>query len=256
MCAARHNKHCANRDMAENRVFDLGPYEDVQALWNLHRQSRLSAGVDIDQFYADCAEYVKQGLPSPGAREDFAELCKDGCHAQAVAAIITLIRYCPQLEDFWKMIVGPPGDRERVIRALENAAAALEEVLKIPIALEDEKNREEFAKIGRIPPSRMISELRVYGGLIMLVESLRADTEVHSLAEVSKYFLSSYVKRMTGSFHDRNVSGLIGEAAGLPDCNDVSHRMWRHRNYERLEKNFSGMTDLLVAISIVMNRPA
>jgi hypothetical protein len=231
-------------------------YKHEQALWNAYRQTRQSANIDIDEVCADCAEHVRQGLPSPGAREDFDELCKDGCHAQAVAAIITLIRYCPQLEDFWKMIVGPPEKRQRIIKGLENAAAALEEVFEIPIALEDERNREEFAKIGRIPPSRMISELRVYGRLIKLTESLRVDTEAHSLAEVSKYFLSSYVKRMTGSFHDRNVSGLIGEAAGLPECNDVSHRMWRHRNYERLEKNLSGMTDLLVAISVVMNRPA
>jgi len=242
--------------MAKNHKPGPDPYKDEQALWNLYRQTRQSAGIDIDRFYEDCAENVKQALPSPGAREDFAELCKDGCHAQAVAAIITLIRYCPQFEDFWKMIVGPSENRQGVMRALENAAAALEDVFRIPIALEGEKNREEFAKAGRIPPSRMISELRVYSGLIKLAESVRVDAEVHSLAEVSKYFLSSYVIRMTGGFHDRNVSGLVGEAAGLPEYNEVAHRMWRHRNYERLEKNFSGMTNLLVAFSIVMNRPA
>lgn len=232
------------------------PYEDEQALWNSYRQARQSAGIDVGKFYADCAEHVRQGLPSPGARGDFVELCKDGCHAQAVAAIVTLIRFCPQLEDFWKMIVGPPEKRQKVIRALENAAASLEAVFKIPLLLENEEDWTEFAKGVRIPPSRMISELRVYGRLIKLAESLSGDTEVHSLAEVSKYILSSYVKRMTGSFHDRNVSGLIGEVVHSPDYNEVAHRMWRRRNYERLEMNFFGMSDLVVAISIVMNRPA
>jgi phosphohistidine phosphatase SixA len=246
----------ASRDMAENNTPEPDPYEDEQVLWSLYRRTRQSAGIDIDKVYADCAERVKQGLPSPGAREDFAELCEDGCHAHAVAAIITLIRHCPQLEDFWKMIVGPPEKRQKVIRALENAAASLEEVFKLPLSLENEENRTEFAKGTRIPPSRMISELRVYARLIKLAESLRGDTGVHSLAEVSKYILSGYVKRMTGSFHDRNVSGLIGEAVHSPDYNEVAHRMWRRRNYKRLEKNFTGISDLVVAIGIVMSRPA
>jgi hypothetical protein len=154
------------------------------------------------------------------------------------------------------MIVGPPEKRQKVIKALENAAASLGEVFRIPLLLENEENREKFAKGGRIPPSLMISELHVYAGLIKLAESLRGDTEVHSLVEVSKYILSSYVKQMTGSFHDRNISGLIGEAVRSADYNEVAHRMWRRRNYKRLEKNFSGMSDLVVAISIVMNRPA
>jgi len=242
--------------MAENNTSESDPYEDEHTLWSIYRQGRQSAGIDIDKFYADCAEHVKQGLSSPGAREDFSEICADGCHAQAVAAIITVIRYCPELEDFWKMIVGPPEKRQKIINALENAATSLEDIFKIPIFLENEENRDEFAKGGRIPPSRLISELRFYSRLIEFAESLRGDIEVHSLAEVSKYILSSYVKRMTGSFHDRNFSGLIGEAVHSPDYNEVAHRMWRRRNYKRLAKNFSGMSDLVVAISIVMNRPA
>lgn len=244
------------RDMAENNIPEPDPYKEEQALWSVYRQTRRSRGIDIDKVLAEWVEQEKQKLNSPGAREDFAELCKDGCHAQALAAIVMLIRNCPRLEGLWTMVVGPPENRQKATRTLESAAATLEEFLGVFISAEGEKDQAEFAKIGRIPPSRMISELRLYGRAIRMAELLAIETEAHSLIEVSKYILSSYVNQMTRSFHDRNVSGLIGETADSTDFNEVAHRMWRYRNYERLEKNFSWMTNLLVAMSIVINRPA
>ena len=59
---------------------------------------------------------------------------------------------------------------------------------------------------------------------------------------------------MTGRFHDRSVSGLIGEIVGSPDYNEVAHRMWRARNYERIEKHFSWIPRFLVAMSVVIAR--
>ena len=107
--------------------------------------------------------------------------------------------------------------------------------------------------MGRIPFSRVASELRFYVRFLNLAQSLRKDTESHSLEEVSKYLLASYVKRMTGRLHDRNVSGLIGEMAGPSDYNEVAQRMWRLRNYRRLEKHHSKLGDFLVAMSVVIS---
>ena len=137
---------------------------------------------------------------------------------------------------------------------LENAAATLENVFRGFMTVEDENDRAEFAKIGRIPPSRMVSELRLYGRLINLAKLLAVDTEAHSLEEVSRYILSSYVNRATGRPHDKNVSGLIAEISNSTDYNEVAYRMWRNRNYERLEKHFSWIVDLLLAM--VIARPA
>jgi hypothetical protein len=110
--------------------------------------------------------------------------------------------------------------------------------------------------MGRIPLSRVVSELRFYIRFINLAESVRKDTGSHSLAEVSKYLLSSYVRRMTGSFHDRNASGLVAEVAGSVEYNEVAHRMWRSRNHWRLDKHYSWMTNILVAASVVIAQPA
>jgi hypothetical protein len=52
---------------------------DELAFWNTFREIRRAKGLDIDRLYADWAGELAQGLTSPGAREDFAELCKAGC---------------------------------------------------------------------------------------------------------------------------------------------------------------------------------
>ncbi len=154
------------------------------------------------------------------------------------------------------MMVGPPENRRKTVRALEKAAATLEEVFGDLIVTEDEEQRATFTKIGRIPFSRMVSELRFYVRFINLAESLRKDTESHSLREVSKYLLASYVKRTTGRFHDRNVSGLVGEVIGSVGYDETAQRMWRSRNYMRLDKHFSWMTDFLAAMSVVITHAA
>jgi len=229
-------------------------YEAERAFWDTHLQVWQARGVNLDAGLAEWASEEAQKLASPGAREDFDELCKDGCNPQVLAGIIALIRNSPRLEAIWEMIVGQRENRKKATRVLENAAATLEDVFGAFIAVEDEKDRAEFAKIGRIPFSRMVSELRLYGRLINMAQSLAVETEAHSLGEVSRFILSSYVERTTGRPHDRNVSGLIGEVANSPDYNEVAHRMWRNRNYERLEKHFSWVTRFLVAMSVVIAR--
>lgn len=231
-------------------------HREERDFWIAFRESQRSKGIDVDQLLAEWAQEETQRLASPGAREDFSELCNDGCNPLMLAALTKLIRASPRLEAIWTILVGPAENRQKLRRTMENAATTLEEVFGAVIAVEEEKDRAKYAGIGRIPPSRMVSELRLYARVISLGESLAARTEAHSLAEVSKYVLCGYIERQSGRPHDRNVSGLIGETANSPDYNEVAHRMWRNRNYERLEKHFSRITDFLVAMSAVIGRPA
>jgi hypothetical protein len=225
---------------------------DEVALWKAYREVRRAKGFDIAKFYTDLAEEEKQKLTSPGAREDFTELCEAGCLQLVLAGIVTLLRYSPQLEGFWTETVGHPDNREKATRALENVAQTLENLFTSVIASENEGKNVEFAKIGRLPISRVVSELRLYIQFINFANSLSVDTETRSPLELSKYFLSSYVRVMTGRFHDRSVSGLVGEASASPEYNEVAHRMWRTRNYERIDKHFSWITRFLVAMSVVI----
>lgn len=229
--------------------------EVERTLWSAFRDTHLAKGINVDQEFAQWAAEQTKGLPSPGAREDFNELCQGGCTSQVLAAIVALMRDSPGLEIFWETVIGSPPKRQKAIRTLERAAATVEEIFGGFIAMADQ-NAATFTKMGRIPPSRMVSELRLYIRVLNLAQSVRKVTGSHSLAEVSKYLLSSYVQRMTGTFRDRNVSGLVAEVTGSVEYNEVAHRMWRSRNHRRLDKHYSWMTNILVAASVVIVSPA
>ena len=227
--------------------------DELQAeriLWNAVRESRLT--IDVDQDLREWAADQAKRLASPGAREDFAELCQDGCTPQVLAVIVTLTRNSPGLEIFWKAVMGPAPRRQKTTRTLEKAAATLEEIFRGFIAVADE---ETFTRMGRIPLTCLVSELRFYIRLTNFAQSIRKTTGSHSLAEVSKYLLSSYARRMTGNFHDRNVSGLVAELTASVEYVEVAHRMWRSRNFRRLDTHYSWMTDILMAASVVITSP-
>jgi hypothetical protein len=101
----------------------------------------------------------------------------------------------------------------------------------------------------------VVSELRFYIKFITLAERLSVYAESNSLTEICKYILAGYVKRSTGRFHDRNVSALIAVLTDSQGFDEVAHRMWRSRNYKRLDKHFSWIAALLVAMSVAMRQP-
>jgi hypothetical protein len=106
------------------------------------------------------------------------------------------------LEYFWTEVVGHPGNRQKITKTLEKAAVALETLFGKFIETEDEHQRAEFTRLGRIPISAVVSDLRFHMKFITFVERFSAYAELASLAEICKYVLTSYVERSTGRFHD------------------------------------------------------
>ena len=90
--------------------------------------------------------------------------------------------------------------------------------------------------------------------MVVLAKKLSVDTETRSIRDFLKYILAGYVKRATGRYHDKGVSALLADVAGPPDYNEVAQRMWRLRNYQRMEKYFSIFTDFLFAMGVVIAR--
>ena len=74
-------------DIEKPRIEELA---DEVALWNSYRQVHLAKGIDVT-LYGELAAEQKQSLTSPGAREDFTELCEAGCLQLALAAIVSFI---------------------------------------------------------------------------------------------------------------------------------------------------------------------
>jgi hypothetical protein len=236
-------------DADKPKIEELG---ELVALWNSYREGRRVKGFDVAQSYAAWAAEQKQRLASPGAREDFTELCDAGCFQLALAAIVTLLRYSPTLEGFWTEMVGRLDNREKATRTLQDAAQTLEGLFSSVIALEHEGKGAEFTKLGRLPVSQVTSELRFYIKFVNFAATLRAEKEVRSPIELSKYLLTSYIRKMTGRFHDRNASVLIQELFGPTNYDEVAQRMWRARNYKRIDKHSSWITRFLVAMSVVV----
>lgn len=236
--------------MNKLRKPEIEGLRDETGFWKAYQKIFRAKRIDIAHLHEEWAAEQRKQLRSPGAREDFTELCKDGCHLFALAALVALLRNSPLLEGFWKEMVGRPRNRQKAIRTLEGAAEILEKTFSELMALKKDEVTADFRKLGRLPIPELVYELRFYVRFFNFGESLSVDTETRSPAQLSKYLLTSYVYRITGHFHDRNVSGLIGEVLGPTDYTEGAHRMWRDRNYKRMEKHFSWMTRFIVAMSV------
>jgi hypothetical protein len=219
-------------------------------VWNTYRDIYRHKGIDIAAVYQSFTDSVQKELTSPGAKTDFSELCGAGCLPLGVAGLAVLLKYSSFLESFWIELVGQPRNRKKATLSLEKAVLTLETLYGGVIG--DANCDQKLVDIGRIPVTRMIDELRMHIRLINLASSLGLDTQTRSPTELFKYLLTSYVKRMTGRFHDRSVSGLIGDVVGSVDYDEVAHRMWRSRNYTRLDGHFAWMVKFLVAMSVAM----
>lgn len=87
----------------------------------------------------------------------------------------------------------------------------------------------------------------------LLFNRLAAKVNVDSFLEFVKYLLVAYVKGTTRRFRDRNVSALLGEILGPADYDEVAHRMWRNRNYERLAQGLFMFSEVLLDLSLVVS---
>jgi hypothetical protein len=219
--------------------------EALQNLWNVHCKILSKRGVDLPHALKQWASKQEEGLPSPGARGDFKELCANGCVAEILAILFAGLRWSPKFEDFWSQFHGSPKDRRRVSKNLEKTATAIERLFALLIRFEDDEVTSKLTKIGRIGPGRMASELRLYARLLNLTDSISRETQTRSLADFCKFALTDYAKLSTGRFRDRNISSLIAEAIGSVDYNEVAHRMWRSRNFKRIGAHFQQLSGLL-----------
>jgi hypothetical protein len=226
----------------------------LQNVWNAYSKILSKRGLDLRHALKQWAAKQEEQLPSPGARTDFEELCQNGCVPEILAVLLVALRWSPGFEDFWSKVYGNPNDRRRVRRNLEKTAKAIESLFELPISLEDEEMASQFSKMDHIGPKRLTSELKFYAELLELVDKFPRETETRSLADFGKFGLTEYAKQATGRFHDRNVSGLIAEAIGPADYNEVAHRMWRSRNFKRISSHFQELSGILCAIH-TLSRP-
>lgn len=218
--------------------------ESRRQLWKATREFILHRGYDLKLVIPTWVDGQRELLRSMEGQEGFAELSELGCKPHMLLAILALLRHAPRLESTWKLAVEPPLIRERMAKRMDAAASAVEKMFLI--SPDDEpKDWKHVEKLGHIPPYRIVSELRFYSQMMRFIGTFTKDIGAHSLTEVSKYLLADYVYRTTGRFRDRACSALVADVVRAPKYDEVIHRMWRNRNYRRLNRSLSGMSKFI-----------
>jgi hypothetical protein len=222
--------------------------KELQNLWNFYSEILRRRGVDLPHALKQWATTLKNKLPSPGAHGDFGELCTNGCVAEILAILLESLRWSPKLEDFWSKFYGSPKARHRVRKNLEKTANATNGLFELLISFEGGEVTSMLWKINHIGPGRLVAEMRFYAKLLNLTDSISRETQAKSLRDFCMFTLVRYTKLSTRRFCDRNVSGLIAEVIGPVDYNEVAHRMWRFRNFKRMDSQLANVSELLADI--------
>jgi hypothetical protein len=162
-----------------------------------------------------------------------------GSSSLSLAIGISVIERSQHVAEIWRTTIGTARRRDQVVRALTKAADALEEVHEsfITALLQDLKaslDKDLRSMLSRDPaspdtpagfsewpssapaphPATVVKALRLYARFLRMFDDISDETQAHSSESFPKYLISAYVKRVTGSFHDREVSMLIGIVGG------------------------------------------
>ncbi len=190
-------------------------------------------------------EWAKQRiltLSSPGARDHCYELCKEGCKPNGLAILIGLLRAAPVIENFWS---DTSEVRMSQSQTLEEAALIVKN--SFPLLNGSERNDSGSESGHRATEPQLTLELRFRSRLLVLPESLAEETGAGSLEAVMKYLLIGYVRTATKEWRDRNVSAMLAELIGPVGHSEGSHRVWRNRHFDGLNRGFADLLEILCA---------
>jgi hypothetical protein len=239
--------------------------------------SEMGKGLDLPEFLHSSVSQARKSLRSWAAETDFDELCGKGCSEASLALALQSFRIAQSAERVWRRAVASARRRQQVVRTLDNAAHVLEELQNsLDLAVLEEAKRSlpenlresatsdrellniisriepEWPSYAPVPsPATMIRGLRLYARTLNLFRAISEETQAHSSDSVPRYLISAYVKRSTGDFHDAQVSALIGSAMGVEAYDETAHRMWRLRNYKRLEKEYAFLVHIVADIGAI-----
>ena len=175
------------------------------------------------------------------------KLTSAGIRRETIAFGMYFVTIAPRLDLCLKELFGGRRTRMRDAMALERAACILRRMSDaLPNLPEMMKSVPSFALTARA--------LEMYSVMLELGEAASAMTGVSSCQEMAKYSLAGVVKRVSGKFHDREVSAMTGAALGDFEYDETAHRVWRIRTYDRLEKSFPLVAMALQAMNNVMMR--
>ena len=138
-----------------------------------------------------------------------------------------------------------------MIRTLGNAAGVLESIGWNPVTPGD---GEPLGVSPGTPGLPSVNELAASLRLYTWILEMAGDRNLSKspVIDLVKYALIGYVENKTGTPHDKEVSALIGAALRDTDYTEASHKMWRFRNFERLQGSLPQLLQFLSAFEILI----
>jgi hypothetical protein len=253
--------------------------KDLQQVWAGLLSIYASKGIDLLQLVRDLVKAKEEMLDRWASRDSLNALREDGCNEYSLVLSLQVMEAARSHENKFHRALGSARDRDQVARLLDKAAAALEEfgsaldsavrddfasipppVLKTAQSLAKQIDpREDEAKWpDNLPaphPNTIIRGLRFYSRMFRGLPQLWEVGMPYS-ESLGKYLLSAYVSRVTGKFHDAEVSALINSTLSMGGYEETAHRMWRSRNYNRIHKQCSSLVDFMVDVGVVIGAQA
>ena len=188
-----------------------------------------------------------------GALSDLDRLVSLGVREEVLFITMFFVISAPGIQEFLARHLGDSRERRKKAKILKEAAEVLDGMgpeTMTPVWL----NLSDKAQLPM--PKRTADALHLYANVLFWHEELFDALDANSVLEIAKVTLASAVHRITGKYHDREVSGALGAFLWNPDYDETAHRVWRIRTFPRLEKNISVLPTFLHAVNTVLQECA
>lgn len=226
------------------------PLPQTSQLWEALSGICQRRGVNLYESVVRWSERQRALVQRNNADYEYQTLLRAGCDPVPIAIAIQALVTFPDVASEWRRVVGPPRKRDQFVRKLRDAADVLEGLARAA-GLNGEQGFWP-PQLGA-SPHVTVAALRQYAAALGAFQSAARDMELRSPRDLPRYLFTGYVFRASGRWHDDEVSIII-QAAEQGEVYDANaHKMWRTRNYARLNKHYHGLAELLCAVPTVVS---
>ncbi len=220
-----------------------GVEDDALRLWAFAEMYCSNRSWSLASVLSDLESTVRTTIRKRGIEPEFDELVKAGFSSQFLGLIVAAAHLLSTVADDMSDWIGDRREGERFDKTLTEAADALQQRFK---GKEEDAEVSILTRLGYASPYQTVKSLRMYAMGMKGLRSVAPIFGVRDLDEFSNYLLTAIVKAITARFHDREVSSLLGAFRDADAYDETAHRMWRHRNFERLDAYLKSWVRFLV----------
>jgi hypothetical protein len=206
-------------------------------------------------FLISIRERLTAQVNKSGSKEELDRLEAFGVRRETLGVAAFILAFAPIIDRTLRSTLGSTNIRKRQYKALHKAINVLQELSSLYETASFGNPKEYFKDTGIPLPETVIQGLRNYAELLFVRERVLGALDAHSGEEIAKFTLAGTVRRLTGKYHDRDVSAIIAAVKDDPNYDENAHRVWRIRTYPRLDRKIFHLPMLLHALNSVLSNP-